>query len=90
MPKMANLTSFSKTEVGSQTVLPDRLILIGQKSVENAKIETFWVIFKQCVDSSQSRKVEKVKAAAIYHVTMLCCFYTACAIHAHCTQELLL
>ena len=73
-----------------QTVLPDRLILIGQKSVENAKIETYWVIFKQCVDSSQSRKVVKVKAAAIYHVTMLCCFYTACAIHAHCTQELLL
>ena len=39
MPKMANLTSFSKTEVGSQTVLPNKPILIGQKLVENAKIE---------------------------------------------------
>ena len=34
-------------------VLPDRSVLIGQKLVENAKIEnsheTFWVIFKQLV-----------------------------------------
>ena len=34
-----------------QTVLPDMSLLIGQKLVENAKIQnaTFWGIFKQCV-----------------------------------------
>ena len=35
------LASFWKSEVCCQTVLPDRSILIGQKSVENAKIEKF-------------------------------------------------
>ena len=37
---------------GGQTILPDRSLLIGQKLVENVKIEnsnaTFWVIFKHC------------------------------------------
>ena len=33
------LAIFWKPEGFSQTVLPDRLILIGQKLVENAKIE---------------------------------------------------
>ena len=37
----------SKLEACGQTVLPDRSILIGQKMVENAKIETFWVVFKR-------------------------------------------
>ena len=35
------LATFWKPEGFSQTVLPDRLILIGQKCVENAKIEKF-------------------------------------------------
>ena len=37
MPKMANLASFWKPEVYSQTLLPNRSILIGQKMAENAK-----------------------------------------------------
>ena len=41
MPKMLNLASFWKPEACGQTVLPDRSILIGQKLVENAKIEKF-------------------------------------------------
>ena len=46
MPKMVNLTSFWKPEVFGQTALPDRSILIGQKLVENAKIEKIkWDIF---------------------------------------------
>ena len=38
---MVNLASFWKIEACSQTVLPDRSILIGQKLVENAKIQKF-------------------------------------------------
>ena len=38
---MANLASVWKTKCCGQTVLPDRSILIGQKLVENAKIEQF-------------------------------------------------
>ena len=49
---MVNLASFWKPEACGQTVLPDRSVLIGQKLVENAKMQnsnaTFWVIFKQC------------------------------------------
>ena len=42
MPKMVNLASFWKTEAYAQTVS----ILIGQKLVENATIETCkWDIF---------------------------------------------
>ena len=41
MPKMVKLTSFWKPEACGQTVLPDRSILIGQKLVENARIEKF-------------------------------------------------
>ena len=35
---MVNLASFLKTEGCSQTVLPDRSVLLGQKLVENAKL----------------------------------------------------
>ena len=47
---MVNLASFWKHQACGQTVLPDRLVSIGQKLVENAKNlnATFWVIFKQC------------------------------------------
>ena len=38
---MANLKSFWKPEACGQTVLPDRSVLIGQKLVENAKIQNF-------------------------------------------------
>ena len=41
MPKMANLASFWKPEACGQTVLPDRSVLIGQKLVENAKMQKF-------------------------------------------------
>ena len=42
MPKMVNLASFWKTEAYAQTVS----ILIGQKLVENATVETCkWDIF---------------------------------------------
>ena len=36
--KWSNLASFWKPEVCCQTVLPDRSVLKGQKSVENTKI----------------------------------------------------
>ena len=35
------LASFWKPEASGQTVLPDRLVLIWQKLVENAKIQKF-------------------------------------------------
>ena len=38
---MANLASFWKTKACGQTVLPDKSVLIGQKFVENAKIQHF-------------------------------------------------
>ena len=38
---MLNLASFWKREACSQTVLPDMSVLIGQKLVENAKIQKF-------------------------------------------------
>ena len=41
MPKTVNLASFWKPEAFGQTVLPDRSILVGQKLMENAKIEEF-------------------------------------------------
>ena len=37
--KCSILTSFWKHEACGQIVLPDRLLLIGQKLVENAKIQ---------------------------------------------------
>ena len=54
------LASFWKPEACSQTVLPDRSILIGQKLAENAKIEnlkrdifgdfqTIWVAFRHAI-----------------------------------------
>ena len=50
MPKMVHFGVFLKA--CAQTVLPDRSALIGQKLVENAKIEnsnaTYWMIFKHC------------------------------------------
>ena len=41
MPKMVHFDEFLKTEACGQTVLPDRSVLIGQKLVENAKIQKF-------------------------------------------------
>ena len=41
MPKWSILSSFWKPEAYGQTELPDRSVLIGQKLVENAKIEKF-------------------------------------------------
>ena len=41
MPKKWSKASFGKPEACGQTVLPDRSVLIGQKLVENAKIEKF-------------------------------------------------
>ena len=41
MLKIVNLASFWKTEACSQTVLPERSVFIGQKLMENAKIEKF-------------------------------------------------
>ena len=41
IPKMLNLAIFWKREACGQTVLPDRSVLIGQKSMENAKIKKF-------------------------------------------------
>ena len=38
---MLILVSFWKLEAWGQTVLPDRSVLIGQKLVENAKIQKF-------------------------------------------------
>ena len=39
MPKMLILASFWKPKACGQTELPDRSVLIGQKLVENAKIQ---------------------------------------------------
>ena len=39
--KWSILASFWKPEARSQTVLPDRSVLIGQKLMENAKIQKF-------------------------------------------------
>ena len=39
MPKMVASVEFLKPEACSQTVLPDKSLLIGQKLLENAKIE---------------------------------------------------
>ena len=39
--KWSILASFWKPEACGQTVLPDRSVLIGQKMVENAKIQKF-------------------------------------------------
>ena len=41
MPKMVNLASFWRIEAYSQTVLPDRSLLIGQKLLEKVKIQKF-------------------------------------------------
>ena len=39
--QLSLLASFRKPEAFGQTVLPDRSILVGQKLMENAKIEEF-------------------------------------------------
>ena len=41
MPKIVNFASFWKPEACGQTVLPHMSILIGLKSVENAKFQNF-------------------------------------------------
>ena len=38
---MVHFGEFLKTEACGQTVLPDRSVLVGQKLVENAKIQKF-------------------------------------------------
>ena len=38
---LVNLASFWKSEVFGQPVLPDMLIFIGQKFVENTKVQKF-------------------------------------------------
>ena len=43
---MSNLASFWRPEAGDETVLPDMSILIGQKFVENAKIEKIEEFFQ--------------------------------------------
>ena len=53
MPKMINFASFLKLKAGSQTVLPDTLILKKYKNwwkMPKLKTfnETFYVIFKHC------------------------------------------
>ena len=54
---MVNLASFWKPEACGQTVLPDRSVLIGQKLVENAKIENVkWDILSTFQTISDSRK----------------------------------
>ena len=39
IPKMITLEWFWKLDAGGQTVLPDRLLLIRQKLVKDAKME---------------------------------------------------
>ena len=56
---MANLASFWKSEACGQTVLPEGSLLIGQKFVENAKIEKlkcdiFWDFQTQCNKSGNT------------------------------------
>ena len=41
MPKMVNFGEFLKSEACGQTVLPEKSILIGQKLVENDKVQKF-------------------------------------------------
>ena len=46
MPQIVNLANFRKSDAFGLTVLPDKSALIGQKMVENGKMnETFLVIF---------------------------------------------
>ena len=47
MPKKIHLASFWKPEACGQTMLPDMSVLIGQKLVENAKIQKFNVWFSE-------------------------------------------
>ena len=51
---------FCNHEACGHTVLPDRSLLIRYKLVENAKnYETFWVIFKHCVNATREKSTEK-------------------------------
>ena len=63
MPKMETCNC-------SQTVLPDRSLLIGQKLVKNAKIKKchmrhFWVIFKHCGAAKVSNFVPKMFSLSV-------------------------
>ena len=53
MAKLVILAIFWKAEACGQTVLPDRSILIGQKLVENAKIENIFVDFSKFLKFNQ-------------------------------------
>ena len=49
MPKQDNSDKIWKLEFCVQTVLPDRSFLLGQKLMENVKIEKFkWDILQHC------------------------------------------
>ena len=57
---MSMLASFWNPEACGQTMLPDRILWIGQKLVEMPKCQnsnaTFWVIFMHCV--AEKRRTE--------------------------------
>ena len=65
--KVAFLQVF-ETEATSQTVLPDRPVIIGQKLVENAKIENlkcdilgdFQTLWRSVIDQSWCKKWQGV------------------------------
>ena len=84
---MDDLASFWKPEACGQTVLPDRSIFIGQKLMENAKIEklnfraktwkdwSFKVILKHCVLLPQKySRMEKRKPWIVFFYL----FWTRC------------
>ena len=69
MPKWSNLASFWKPEACGQTVLPDRLVLIGQKLVENSKIPKFKCdILSNFQTLWCSRKQTSKNVAAFCHI----------------------
>ena len=58
MPKMVQFGEFWKPKACVRTVLPERSFFIGQKLVENAKIEQLkcdilddFALFKTCLDT---------------------------------------
>ena len=63
MPKVDNFATFWKPKACGQTVLPDKLISIGQNCwkipmFKNSN-ETFWVILKQCDSIQDAYRIEK-------------------------------
>ena len=60
LPKKVHFANFWKPVACGQTVLPDRSLLIGQKLVENTKIEKTHVTF--CCQKSVTRQVKLNRA----------------------------